>query len=194
MTRCKCSMYRSVLILLAVSYSLLLNPVAAHAGGVQLNQALPVLAITSHGECVIDEGKAVFQPWSSDQQLGKLQIIEYVAARAGVDKVHEKFYIRLEHEDLLSQEIVVTKIVNASDALWGTSGLVVGEVKKNKLANPKYNLVVDKDGIGLALWGLKKKQANLIVINNRGVVIYFKDSALSQPELGDAFQLIRQNL
>ncbi len=171
----------------------LLGPLStiALAADITPGEPLPDLTITEKGECVLRGEETAFVPWSTGDLNNKIQVVEYVAARAGIDKVHEDFYAALETE-FDPETIGVTKLINSDDAMWGTSGLVVGEVKKNKQQKPEHRLVVDAEGLGLEQWGLEEKTANLIVLDAEGRVLLFEDEAMSEQAIADAVGRMRQ--
>jgi len=171
---------------------LLILSSSACGASLQLNQPLPQLVVSDLGECVIAEGKGVFLPWQSDSRLGKIQIIEYVPARVGVDKIHQSFYEGLEADGLLlSDSVEVTRVVNARDATWGTSGLVAGEVKKSKLKDPNFNFVVDAKGIGRERWGFQRKAVNLVILDRKGRVVFTASQKMSNDALASSLNLMK---
>ena len=44
----------------------------------------------------------------------------------------------------------ITTVINLDDALWGTTGFVVSEVKSNKRKYPNATMVLDEQGTGLS--------------------------------------------
>lgn len=162
-----------------------------YAASLQLNEPLPRLIVSDLGECILEEGKGVYLPWQSDSRLGKVQVIEYVPARVGVDKVYQSFYEGLESDGLLSESVAVTRVVNASDATWGTSGLVAGEVKKSKLKEPYFNFVVDSEGLGRERWGFKKKAVNLLILDREGQVVFTASQKMSDEALASSLNLMK---
>lgn len=164
------------------------------AATITVGKPLPAISISNLGECVLKGGDAVFQPWSSSQLRGKVQILEYVAARAGIDKIHKPFYDAVKAAHFPADKVAITKLVNSDDAFWGTSGLVAGAVKKNKKATPGQTLVVDADGLGRKQWDLQKKNAALAILDPSGTVLFFKEGKLTGDEISHTVDRIRQTL
>lgn len=161
---------------------------------IAVDTALPSLTIQKDGECVLEGDDTAFVPWSTDKLAGKVQVIEYLAARAGIDQYHADFFKALKAAGLSEDVVPVTTIVNADDALWGTSGLVVGEIEKNKRQNPKAILVVDAEGLGQQKWDLQKKTAALVVVDASGKVLYFDEGEMPAEEVSRAVDLISAQL
>lgn len=171
---------------------LLSLPVAA--ADIAVGAQLSPLAITDLGECILEGGDTAFRPWSSKALAGEVQVLEYTAARAGVDKVHAAFFLALAAAGFPAGEVQVTKLVNSDDALWGTSGLVAGEIEKNKRASPGTAFVVDAQGIGRQQWQLQGKTAALAVLDPTGRVLYFSEGEMSPAETAAAIEAIRAAL
>ncbi|MFV8818810.1 YtfJ family protein [Haliea sp. E17] len=163
---------------------------ASHAATPVPQQPLPPVNIDDLGECVGAEGDTSFVPWSSDSLAGKVQVVEHTAARAGVEKLNSAFYSALAAAGLPGDKFGITKIVNSDDAMWGTSSLVAGEVAKNKLATPDIAFVVDAEGTARQRWDLEEKTAALIILDNAGQVVYFKQGGTSAEDAATALKLL----
>ena len=182
-------MYRPFALTLLLSL-----PLLSQAATITPGQKLPPLRIAELGECVIKGDDTAFEPWQSSQLLGRVQVVEYMAARAGIDKVQQKLYAAIKAAQLPTDRFAVAKLVNADDALIGTSGLVAPEVRKNKKGLRDETLVVDADGVGLKSWELKPKSSAIAIVDASGTVLFFKEGALSDEEITLALALIRQQL
>lgn len=88
----------------------------------------------------------------------------------------------------------VTTVVNLDDALWGTSGFVVGEVKSSKRKYPMSTIVLDEDGHGLQSWQLQEGGANILVLNAGGTVLYIKHGGMSEEEIESTLEMIQLEL
>jgi len=165
-----------------------------HAADIRVGEKLPPLRIADLGECVIHGDETVFEPWESSTMLGKVQIVEYVAARAGVARLHRPLYDAIREAGFSAAELAVTKLVNADDALWGTSGLVTSKVGENKKEFPENSLVVDAKGIGLRRWGLQQGSGAIALLDRSGDVLFFKEGGLTDDEIHTVVALIRERL
>jgi YtfJ family uncharacterized protein len=132
----------------------------------------------------------IFAPWTLPASLGKVHVLQYMAGRASARSQTRPFTDRLEA--LPDNSFHVTTVVNLDDALWGTSGFVVGELKSNKRKYPDSTIVLDEKGSGLSRWGLQPKGATVVVLDPGGSVLYFKEGAMSDPEIENTLEMIRQ--
>ncbi len=167
---------------------------AAHAEVPAVGKALPALNIADRGEISLEAGDTAYKAWSSEALKGKVQIVEHTAARAGVEDLNSAFYEALEAAGLPGEEVGVTYIINADDALWGTSGLVPGEVEKYKKADPASTFVVDSDGTAQQTWDLEKKSAALILLDADAGVIYFRQGGVDESEAAEALKVLQARL
>jgi YtfJ family uncharacterized protein len=180
-----------------VSILLILALVAAatgHAAAIRVGEKLPPLRITEAGECVLNGDETAFEPWQSSRLLGRVHVIEYLAARAGVDKLQQPLYAAIEAAGLPREQFATARVVNANDALFGTSGLVAPEVRKSKQQLPQEILVVDANGTGRKQWALQPKNSAIAIVDPTGTVLFFKEGALSADEIDAAIALIRRHL
>ena len=88
----------------------------------------------------------------------------------------------------------VTTVINLDDALWGTSGFVVSEVKDSKKKYPASTIVLDENGTGLETWQLQPKGAIIIVLDTLGTVLYLKEGGMSEEEIENTLELMRQQI
>lgn len=180
--------------LLAIFLVLAGLPALAGAAGITVGEKFPSIAISDLGECVLKGDETAFAPWSSDGLDGKVQVVEYVAARAGIDDIHRPFFDALAAADYPAGAVGIVKLVNSDDALWGTSGLVAGEIRKNKKEKPEHRLVVDAEGLGQQQWDLEKKNAALAILDSSGTVLFFKEGSLTDQEIAQTIATIGEQL
>lgn len=76
-----------------------------------------------------------------------------------------------------------TSIVNYTDAIPGTWIFIEPEMARNKKITPLCGIVLDKMGVGLALWGLQLNKNTTIVINEQGIVEFFYEGKLNQKQV-----------
>jgi YtfJ family uncharacterized protein len=166
----------------------------AHAAQIRVGDELPPLRIADLGECLIRGQEPVFEPWDSSSMRGKLQLVEYVAARAGIDRLHKPLYDAIRAAAFPAGRLGVIKLVNSDDALWGTSGMVASKVGENKKEIPENRLVVDAEGIGLRRWGLQEKSGAVALLDRSGRVLFFKEGGLTKGEIRTVVDLVRNSL
>ena len=172
---------------------LLVGSASSWASSIQVGQPLPDLTITDRGELMFAEEEFSFQPWQVPGNLGKVHVLQYMAATMKARSQSKPF------TDALEQQIPfgsyhVTTVINLDDALFGTGGFVIGEVKSSKKQYPMSTIVVDEDGTGLEAWQLNRKSSAIVVVDASGTVLYLKQGAMTEQEIESTLQLIRTQL
>jgi YtfJ family uncharacterized protein len=168
--------------------------IPAQAANVVLGGQLPQLLVQDKGELVRQNDQFMYRPWNTNLLLGKVQVVHYLAARLAASKLHEPFTDALRIAALPVEKYESTTLINVSDVLWGTAGLVEGELKSNKKKYPHERLISDAEGIGLKVWGFKTKSSAIMILDKSGKIIFFTESALDQYQIAEALDLIRANL
>lgn len=171
----------------------LLTSFAVQAAAITTGAPLPALSIADKGELVKKGDGFSYQPWSSTSMAGKVYVVQYLAARLTASKMNEPFTDALREANLPNEKHVSTTLINADDAMWGTSGMVDGELKSSLKKYPHASLVNDAAGAGLKAWGLKKESSAIIVLDKSGKVIFFKEGALTADEIKSTLALIQNN-
>ena len=169
----------------------LLLPPFALGGEIATGGRVPGLDIAALGELVISGDDVAYRPWSYPQQPGKVHIVQYMAATRSASKINEPFTDRIK-TDLPQGAFLSTTILNLDEAMWGTKGLVVSELKSNKSQFPNAVLVADEAGAGLRQWQLEKENSAVIVTDAAGTVLFFKQGAMSAAEIDNTLKMIRQ--
>jgi hypothetical protein len=154
---------------------------------------LPLLNITDRGELKLEDNEFSYTPWGSEQNRGKVHIVQYFGGTKSDSEIFKPF------TDLLQETFGVgtyhvTTIINLDAALWGTSGFVVSEVKENKRKFPLSTMVLDEDGAGVSAWQLGKPGAGLVILDSQGIVRYFTTEAMSAEEMRASVDLVRSNM
>jgi YtfJ family uncharacterized protein len=180
--------------LLTLACILTMLSTVGYAAEIRVGERLPPLRIADLGECMIRGEEAVFEPWDSSALLGRIRVVEYVAARASTSRLHEPLYDEIAKAGFPPGELVVTKLVNSDDALWGTSGLVASKVGDNKKEFPENILVVDAKGIGRRRWGLKEASGAIALLDRSGEVLFFKEGGLTEDEIRTVVALVKEHL
>lgn len=152
------------------------------------------LSIADKGELVLSGGEVEYSPWSYPQQPGKVHVVQYMAATRAASKINKPFTDKMKTDLPQGGEFLSTTILNLDEAMWGTGGMVVGELKSNKLEFPRAVLVADEKGVGLTQWQLEKEGSAVIVTDSEGVVRYFKQGAMSAAEIDSTLALIRKHI
>lgn len=162
----------------------------AFAGAPTVGAPLPVLKIEDRGEFIMSGDDVTFVPWSSETNPGKVHVIQYFGANLGDRDVFQPFTDLLQAE-LDPGTVHVSTVLNMDAALWGTSGFVLSELEKNKKQHPEATMVLDEEGSGVSEWNLGDDGTGLAVMDDKGVVQYFKRSSLDEVERASTLELIR---
>ncbi len=186
-------MRSTTLKLTALMVASLLSSVG-HSARIETGKELPPLRIADLGECVVKGNETAFEPWQSSQLLGSVQVVEYLAARAGIDRIQQPLYAAIKAAELPADRLTLTKVVNSDDALFGTAGFVAPEVRKGKQQRPGETLVVDAKGVGREQWDLRRKSSAIAILDAAGTVRFFKEGALTGEEIERAVALLNQLL
>jgi YtfJ family uncharacterized protein len=168
--------------------ALLLASAASLADGIDLGQPLPDLNINDRGELLLKGDDFSFAPWALPAGIGKIHILQYMAATKGASELNKPFTDRLK--DIPNPNYLVTTVLNLDDAMWGTSGFVISEVKKNKRQFPGSTMVLDAAGRGLEVWKLQSKSSTIVVMDAQGSVQFLKDGAMDENEIEKALKFI----
>ncbi len=172
--------------------ALLLSPLL-HAEGIVLGEPLPDLVINEHGELILEGDDVSYQPWRLPAAWEKITVLQYMAGRTTARDQSKPFTDQLE-PNLPEDSFSVTTIINLDDALWGTSGFVMSQVKSNKRKYPKSTFVLDESGTGAETLGLTPKGAAVVILDTGGTVLHFKEGAWSEEEIQSTLEMMRQHI
>jgi YtfJ family uncharacterized protein len=166
---------------------------AALASAPTVDAPLPSLNITERGELTMSGDDFEFVPWRSDAGLGNVHVMQYFAATKSDSEIFQPF------TDLIGKTfepgaVHITTILNLDRAMWGTSGMVISELKKNKRIHPTATLVVDDKGLGVNEWALGEKGAVLLILDDKGIVKYVTRQAMTDAELKSALELVSASM
>jgi YtfJ family uncharacterized protein len=166
---------------------------AARALALAPGDTLPRVQIQTPGEVRLVQQRFAYAPWdSSALAAGKLQVLQYLAARSSARELNRPFTDRLEHSGIPLEHYHVTTIVNLDDALFGTRSLVLAELESNKRRYSLSTIVADADGTGRVAWGLAPKSSAILILDANGRVLFFREGAMSEQEIERALELVRK--
>lgn len=177
-------------LIAAAASAFILGSINALAGAPTVGAPLPELKIEERGELTMNGDDFSFTPWTSGTNPGKVHVIQYFGANLGDRDVFAPFTDMLQAE-LEPGTVHVSTVLNMDAALWGTTGFVLSELEKNKKIHPQATMVLDEEGTGVELWDLGDDGTGLIVMDDKGVVQYFKRSSLNEEERASTLALIR---
>lgn len=161
------------------------------ANALEPGQALPGVRVEELGELKLDAQQLSYGAWDSSALLGRLNVIQYMAARLSSKSLNKPFTDQLEAAGLPLDRYHVTTIVNLDDALFGTRGFVLSELESNKKRYHLSSIVADAHGLGLRVWQLTPKSSAIIIVGADGRVKFFRDGAMTADEIAAALQLLR---
>ena len=127
-----------------LSMLLMITCGAALAEAPAVQSPLPPLSIADRGERKLVDNEFSFTPWGSEQNPGKVHIIQYFGGTKSDSKIFKPF-TDLLRETFRTDTYHETTIINLDAAMWGTSGFVVAEVKESKRKFPLSTMVLDED-------------------------------------------------
>jgi len=173
--------------------SLLAMNTSAQAN-ITLGNLIPEVTIKDKGELLLQGDSIAYQNWNSQTLTGKVHTLQYMAGRSSASKINDPFIDQLKLLELSIERHQVTTIVNLDDAMFGTSGFVASELKKNKQRYPASSIIADADGRGAEQWQLEQKSSAIFVLSTEGKVLFFKQGALSEQEIDQAISLIKEQV
>ena len=173
--------------------SVILGCSAASAGTPTIESPLPLLNISDRGELLFKNDDFSFAPWRSDSGPGKIHVVQYFGGTVAASETFKPFTDTLQ-EMLTPGTYHVTTIINLDAAMWGTTGFVVSELKKNKRKHPNSTMVLDEEGTGASLWELGDQGTGLAILDEQGTVKYFTRQPMSAKEIRSNVELIRANI
>lgn len=167
------------------------------AAQIKLGQAPPEVSLTEFGKLNLEGEQISYVPWNSRELRGKVFTIYHLAGTRSAASLNDAFIDRLLEEqfDLLPGNPHQTfNIINLDDAMFGTSGIVQRTVEDRKRKYIVPGFALDKEGVIRKAWGLAPDSSAVIILNQAGKVVFFKDGQLSQAEIDQAIQVIKKNL
>lgn len=159
---------------------------------ISVDQPLPKVAVENGGELILKDSKVQYQNWNSDQLTGKVYLIQHMAGRSSAKEINDPLIERIKVAGFDREKYRTVTVVNADDAIWGTSGFVSSKLEGNKEKYPWSIMVLDKEGVARDIWQLEKKSSAIIVLDQNQQVRWFKDGKLSEREQRQVMQLLEQ--
>lgn len=141
------------------------------ASAVREGHPLPGSRIETLGELVLAEDDFDYRAWEASRAVSKPHVLQYFPGTLQDSKIYEPFTDSLQAQYTLGTYHVTT-IINLDEAMWGTRGFVVSEVKRNKRKFPNSTIVLDDSGLLAREWNLGERGASLVILDTRGQVRY----------------------
>ncbi|MBF0240152.1 MAG: YtfJ family protein [SAR324 cluster bacterium] len=171
-----------------------LVPAWCFAAKITVGEPLPKVSVSDAGKLVLTGDNIDYAKWSSAELTGKVRTVYHLAGSMGASKINEAYIEAVKTADLSHEIYQTVTVLNLDDALWGTTGIVKGKINDKKKEFPTSEFVLDADATVRKAWGLEKDSSAVIVLDKEGKVLKFKDGKLSDAEIKDFVQTIKDNL
>ncbi len=166
----------------------------ASAHSIQLGQTAPEVSVSDYGEVVLNGEDTAFQPWQSQQLMGKVRVIQAIAGRSSAKEMNAPLMQAITAEKFDSERYQTTTIINQDDAIWGTGSFVKSSAQDSKKEFPWSSIVLDENGVVAKSWQLADESSAIIVQDKTGKVLFVKEGALTDAEVKQVLQLIKANI
>ncbi|WP_373078255.1 YtfJ family protein [Zhongshania sp.] len=171
----------------------LLGSISSYA--LEIGGTLADVSIPTKGELVLNKSKIDYKAWSTETiRRGSPALIFHLAARMSSDNIIAPLRSRLEERNFTPGSFQSISVVNINDAMWGTSGMVSGEMEKNKRAHPEATMVADDASRGLKAWQLKESSVAVILLDANGKIRYLKEGKLSSKDIDTIMSLLDKEI
>lgn len=164
---------------------------AAPLHALQAGDPLPLLQVEKLGEILVQDGKMGFRPWQSAPLGDRIHIVQYMAARMSARRQSKPFTDSLEKSGIPYFRYHITTVVNLDDAMFGTRGMVLSELEKNKRKYGLSTIVADEVGRGRALWNLQEGSSAVIMLDTASRVLYFHQGPMQPADIEEALRVVR---
>ena len=161
---------------------------------IRLGEVLPEVQLAGDtvGALAIVDGRIHYEPWSTRDLTGKPRIVYHLAARPGIDKIHAALFAALSDLQIDPDTFVTLTLLNGDDVSFGVTGIARSEFEKNKRKYPAGEFVFDGDSSAQRRWQLARKSSAVILVDDRGRVLFFKDGPLSDEETRGLIEQVKQ--
>lgn len=164
------------------------------AHNIEVGKKLPAVDIPSYGEIVIDKDSTKYTFWNTKKLLGKVRVIQAIAGRSSSKELNAPLMSAITAAELPESDYQTTTIINQDDAIWGTGSFVKSSAESSKEEFPWSSLVLDENGNAAKAWDLQEESSAIIVQDKQGNVLFVKEGALTDSEVMNAIQLIKDNI
>ena len=157
----------------------------------EVGTTLPPVEVTKRGELILKEHKISYTKWSSNtitqpEYNSAPTILYHVAARRESDTAIKPIMAAVR-ETLKDNSYRSITIVNISEAIWGTAGLVHAGMAGNKQENPDWKMIADEQGAVKKAWQLNDFGVAIILLDTHGKIHYVLNQ---QPDTQDREEII----
>ncbi len=177
-----------------LSVLLALTPSLALGHNLSIGKTVPTVKVGAYGEIVMQGEGVAYQPWTTQQMLGKVRVIQAIAGRSSAKEMNAPLMSAITAAKFPAESYQTTTIINQDDAIWGTSSFVKSSAQDSKKEFPWSSMVLDESGLVANTWELKPESSAIIVQDKQGKVLFAKEGPLEQDEIKHVIELIKQSI
>jgi YtfJ family uncharacterized protein len=159
-----------------------------------IGEKAPEVVVKSHGEILIDNGELTYQPWASEQMLGKTRVIQAIAGRSSAKALNKPLMDAISKAEFPQDKYQTTTIVNQDDSIWGTGSFVKSSAEDSKMDFPHSSIVLDEDGAVASSWELDEETSMIAVQDSNGDILWLKQGKLTNSDISQVINLIKRTL
>lgn len=175
----KNSLYLFLLLIAPLSYTENKMP------AIKVGMPLPYVTYigNKNGLLVIDKQQKVgFKSWSTTSLNGKAHLIYHLAAREETQYINKTTIDAIDSLKIPEEDLSFLTLLNGDDVPFGATGIARSHFVKSKKAYPNSTFVFDSQSKAQAAWQLSRKSSALILLDEAGLVLFYKDGKLSTQE------------
>lgn len=154
----------------------------------------PEVAVEKYGEIVINNDELIYQPWASEQMLGKTRVIQAIAGRTAAKAMNKPLMDAISSAGFPQDKYQTTTVVNQDDSIWGTGSFVKSSAEESKTEYPYSSIVLDKKGAVANAWDLEPKTSTIAVLDPSGNVLWLKQGKLTDSDISQVISMIKKML
>lgn len=159
-----------------------------------LGETLPSLEVGDKGEVCLVNDDVSFKTWKTIDLKGKFRLIQHLAGKAEAKTINQALLDEIKNAGYSRDRFQTTTIINLKDVVFGT-GMIVEAVGVNgKKQFPWTSVVLDREGTFSKAFSLAKGSSAIILVDEDGKVVFFKDGPLSESERSEALSTISQSV
>lgn len=177
-----------------LALGLLCTPTLVLASNLEIGQQVHSVSVDSHGELLLENDSIRYDQWSSQNMLGKVRVIQAIAGRKSAKKMNAPLMAAITGAKFPPESYQTTTIINQDDAMWGTGSFVKSSAEDSKQEFPWSSLVLDENGMVALAWDLEPENSAIIVQDKAGEILYIKEGSLSEEEIDQVLNLIKDSI
>ncbi|WP_319782571.1 YtfJ family protein [Oceanisphaera sp. IT1-181] len=166
-------------------------PMGVWAHNLQLNQAAPAVTVTNQGELILNNEQLSARNWQLSKGAGKVRLVQHIAGRSSAKELNAPLVRAITAAKLPRDRYQTVTIINVKDAIFGTSAFVRSSAESSKREFPWSSIVVDENGVVAQTWQLKAKSSSVVLLDQKGVVLFAKEGALTSEQIMEVMMLVR---